>query len=95
MIKKHKCSHCKEWLPATSEFFYKARDSVCGLQHQCIECQREYEHKHRMGITTSRANRINHILDSLTITRAVSDYRRLEFDIMRTEERLDENPTRH
>jgi hypothetical protein len=73
MKRKHKCSHCKEWLPATSEFFYKARDYVSGLQHQCIECQKEYEQKRKGGLTTSRAKRIEHILDSLAITRAVSD----------------------
>jgi len=38
-----RCSHCKQELPATTEFFYKHPTGTYGLDHRCIPCNRLYK----------------------------------------------------
>lgn len=42
---KKQCSKCKEWQPATNEFFSNYKSGVLGLNSQCKQCSRKISRK--------------------------------------------------
>jgi len=43
---KH-CTKCARLLPTTREFFYADKRAIDGLQSQCKDCKKQYNHEHK------------------------------------------------
>lgn len=46
-VLEKRCSHCQEYWPADSEFFYRNKSDGDGLHCMCISCNVESLHKSR------------------------------------------------
>ena len=47
MQEMKRCTKCKEVLPATTEYFYRAKSCKYGLHSHCKKCRREIDRKWR------------------------------------------------
>lgn len=56
-----RCSKCKQWFPATPEYFYNHKRSSDGLDPRCITCRRatkkEYAHRNPEKVREGNARR--------------------------------------
>lgn len=68
------CNSCKQWYPATSEYFHRRSDAACGLKSPCKEC------KSKQG-AEYRARNYNHVQESR------ASYRERNRELLREKDR--------
>ena len=72
MIERRRCPQCGISLPLTEEYFYhRNSNNPFTFQNQCIECQTDYARRKREDYTAGKVYRMEHMLDNLSISRAV------------------------
>lgn len=82
MLPRRRCPQCGLSLPLTSEYFYhRNSNNPFTFQNQCIECQVDYARRKRENFLDTRAYRIEHMLDNTAISRAITEYVKLDQDI--------------
>ena len=75
MIPRRRCPQCGISLPLTEEYFYRRNsNNPFTFQNQCIECQTDYARRKREDYTAGKVYRMEHMLDNLSISRAVVEY---------------------
>jgi hypothetical protein len=72
-IKYRKCAHCHEFQPLSSEYYYHRSKENGTFQNECIQCCSEYSKERKLSNKNTKKYRLEHVLDSTAIGRAVED----------------------